>query len=54
VLLRLRRRRGAHAALRHFAAINGFSNQSYGWGGENADLYYRVIWIWGTFNSLDR
>ncbi len=39
--------------LRHFAAINGFSNKYYGWGGEDADLYYRVIRIWGTFDRLD-
>ncbi len=39
--------------LRHFAAINGFSNQYYGWGGDDADLYYLVTRIWSEFDRLD-
>ena len=39
--------------LGHFAAINGFSNKYYGWGGEDADLYYRVTRVFGAFDRLD-
>nr|XP_022316858.1 beta-1,4-galactosyltransferase 4-like [Crassostrea virginica] len=27
-----------------YEAINGFSNEFFGWGGEDDDLYNRVIW----------
>jgi len=26
---------------RHFELVNGFSNQFYGWGGEDDDMYNR-------------
>jgi hypothetical protein len=39
--------------MRHFVAINGFSNMYYGWGGEDADLYYRVVRVYGSFDRLD-
>ena len=27
---------------RHFAKVNGFSNQFWGWGGEDDDMYNRL------------
>jgi len=28
----------------HFELVNGFSNQFYGWGGEDDDMYNRLVW----------
>ena len=36
---------GGVAALKkeHFQLVNGFSNQFFGWGGEDDDLYNRFV-----------
>ncbi|XP_048729804.2 beta-1,4-galactosyltransferase 1-like isoform X3 [Ostrea edulis] len=35
---------GVSAMLRtHFEAVNGFSNLYYGWGGEDDDIFYRMV-----------
>jgi len=29
----------------HFEYVNGFSNQFYGWGGEDDDMFNRLVWL---------
>ena len=44
---------GGVAAMKteHFRLVNGFSNKFFGWGGEDDDLYNRLILVYAINDS---